>query len=162
MKTLAIMAIPLSKGLFALVDGEDYDELSNHKWYAQKCGHSFCAVRHIGTHLNRGLAYMHRQLLNAQRGKEVDHKNHCALDNRRQNIRVCTKAQNQHNRISSKNTSSKYKGVFWKKGNSAWCAQICNESKKIHLGLFDYEIEAAKAYDVAAKELFGEFAYTNF
>ena len=104
---------------------------------------------------------MHRQILNVPEGLEIDHKNHNMLDNRKYNIRTCSKAENQHNRKTQKH-SSKYKGVSWHKERRKWRTRICNNGKEFSLGLFDSEIEAAKAYDQKAKELFGEFAYLNF
>lgn len=164
MKTLAIMAIPLSRGLFALVDGEDYRELSKYKWYAWTSGYTFYAVRTFGKGLNRGQRiYMHRQILNAQAGEEVDHRNHYGLDNRRQEIRICTRSENgQNQRLQQVDKTSRFKGVFWSKQLKKWCAQICLNGKSMHIAYCVDETEAACAYNTKARELFGEFSHTNF
>ena len=106
---------------------------------------------------------MHRRILNAQTGQEVDHANHNGLDNCRENIRLCTKNQNQWNQNKhQRRTSSRFKGVSWKGRNKKWCAQVQFNGKNIHLGLFTDDESAARVYDEAAKRLFGEFAKLNF
>lgn len=161
--TLAIMAIPLSQGLFALVDGEDFEELSRFKWYALNNGYTYYAVRHSSQKLGkRKLILMHRVVMNAQPREEIDHYGHYGLDNRKDNIRICTRAQNNQNQRPRKNTSSQFKGVDWHTKSKKWRVQIKNNNKPIRLGCFDDEIEAAKTYDKKAKELFGEFAHLNF
>lgn len=175
MKTLDIMPISLTQGLYALVDGEDYEELSKYKWYAKKDKKTYYAGRTV--YLGGGrknpknrIIFMHRQILNVPGGRQTDHQNHCGLDNRKQNIKVCTQNENQHNQIVRKRGTSKFKGVHWVKGRiyndkqykSRWRAKIVHNGKSIYLGYFDNEIEAAKAYDDKAKELFGNFAGCNF
>ncbi len=96
-------------------------------------------------------------------GTVTDHINHDAMDNRSANLRAATKTQNLYNRKKFPNsTSSKYKGVSWVKRNRKWLASITLKNKKIHLGCFRDEIEAAKAYDRAAIKYHGEFACLNF
>lgn len=160
MKTLDIMAIPLTQGLFALVDGEDYERISQHKWYAHKARNAFYAVRKKT--ISRKMILMHREIMNTPPNVEIDHRNHCTLDNRKPNIRLCTRTQNQQNRNPQKNTSSKFKGICWKKEKKKWRACIKQNRKQLHLGYFNSETDAAKAYDTKARELFGEFANTNF
>lgn len=144
-------AIPVGKnGHYALVDEDLYEELSRYNWCLLKVGYAY----------NRGLGYMHRYICKTSKGMDTDHIDHNKLNNTRSNMRVCSHKNNMKN-ISSKN-KSKYKGANWHKQNSIWRATICINSKNIHLGCFDTEIEAAKAYDEAAKKLFGEFAYLNF
>ena len=99
---------------------------------------------------------MARLIMYAPEGMDVDHKNGDPLDNRRKNLRVCTHRQNCQGRRPNKNCLSKYKGVSWFKGK--WTAMINQK----YLGRFDNEINAAKAYDEKAKELYGEYAYINF
>lgn len=159
--------IPLTQGKFAIVDDEDFEYLNQFNWCANKIGNTYYAVRvlYLGggrKNQKRKKIFMHRQILNAQDGEEVDHRNHCTLDNRKQNIRFCTHSQNNQNRNPYKNTSSKFKGVSWNKRDKKWEVQIMLNGKTIHLGLFFDEIEAANAYDDKARELFSEFAKTNF
>jgi len=91
----------------------------------------------------------------------IDHINQNKIDNRIINLRSCTKQENSMNRRSNKNTSSKYKGVSWHKNAKKWMAKIKIDSKAKHLGYFQTESDAAKAYDKAALEHFGEFACLN-
>ncbi len=164
--------IPLTKGYVALVDDEDYERVNQYKWYVQRDGYNYYAVRNITirsrketreTGLPRQtLIYMHRFILDAPNDKDVDHRDHNGLDNRKKsNLRFCTKNQNMGNLLSESGVS-KYKGVTWHNENKKWVARIGYEGKRIHLGCFSDEIEAAKTYDARARELFGEFAYLNF
>jgi len=93
-------------------------------------------------------------------GMVVDHINHNTLDNRRCNLRVCTQNQNRYNLNLRKNNQSGYKGVSFK--HNHWEVQLKKDKKYIYGGSFKDKIEAAKAYDKKAKELFGEFAKLNF
>lgn len=160
MKTLDIMAIPLTQGLYALVDGEDYERLSRYKWYAAKSRNTYYARRSENT---KGRTIdMHQEILIIPKGMQTDHRNHYGLDNRKQNLRICTNAQNQHNKLPQSGGSSQYKGVNWEKVVQKWHSCIWNKNKNINLGYFNSEMKAAKAYDKKARELFGEFAYLNF
>lgn len=105
--------------------------------------------------------HLHRMIMNAPSGVEVDHINGDTLDNRRCNLRLCTHAENQYNQRSH-GGSSKFKGVSWDKQSQKWHAYINKEYGRVNLGLFDDEEGAAFAYDVAARILFGEFARLNF
>ena len=156
--------IPLTQGKYAIVDDEDYEWLSQWKWFCVKVGGGiYYAARNDK---KTGIILMHRQILKAKKGETIDHKNRNSLDNRKKNIRFCNHSQNA---INSKKycanggskPSSDYKGVWWDKNHLKWSAMICCNYKKIWLGRYSSEIEAAKAYDRKAKELFGEFAYVN-
>jgi hypothetical protein len=147
----------LTKGKIALIDDEDWEVVSQHKWCAQHAGKGyFYAYSRSGS---KGLK-MHRFIMDAKPGEEVDHINGDTLDNRRKNLRICSRKNNQQNRYKAWGTSQ-YKGVSWYKRHSKWVAKIHQEGKPTHLGYFDSEIEAAQAYDTKAKELFGEFANIN-
>jgi hypothetical protein len=112
--------------------------------------------------INKKYVQFHRFILNIQDVKIfVDHKDHNTLDNRISNLRICNRQKNRMNSIAVVNHTSKYKGVSWKKDNSKWISQIGYNKKKIYIGLFDSELEAAEAYNEKAKELFGEFAWLN-
>lgn len=154
--------ILLTQGKVAIVDDEDYDKISKHKWYAGKMGNTYYAVRKSPRkHGKQRTLYMHNEILDIPLGFETDHKNHCGLDNRKVNLRPCTRSENQHNR-KRQNGTSQYKGVHWDKDTKKWQSQIGLNGKTIHLGQFCLETVAAKTYDAKAIEIFGEFANTNF
>ena len=106
---------------------------------------------------------MHREILGITDPKiNVDHLDGDGLNNQRSNLRVCTDSQNGANRGKQKNNKSGYKGVHWNKKTKKWAAQIQYHKKVLNLGYYSDIIEAAKAYDKKALELFGEFARLNF
>ncbi len=150
--------IPLTQGKFAIVDSNIYKYLMRWHWHTHRKGNLFYACRKT----KKKTIYMHRQILNAKKGESVDHRNHNGLDNRLVNIRLCTHQQNCQNQRKSKNGTSKYKGVSWNKIEKRWRAVVRSEGELVHIGYYNSEIEAAKAYDKRALELFGEFAYCNF
>lgn len=94
--------------------------------------------------------------------QHIDHIDHDKLNNRYSNLRQCSHNDNQHNQPKRRNNKSGFKGVCWMKSNRKWHAQICTNSKVKSLGFFTEKEDAARAYDIAALELHGEFAYTNF
>lgn len=155
--------IPLTKNQFAIVDSEDYEKLIQWSWcLGGKKADAYCAQRGVRRNGNTTSVYMHRQIMCAKDGEEIDHINHNGLDNRKCNLRKCTRSQNSYNQAHKKGYTSKYKGIHWKVNRGKWIAQIKKDGVKVHLGSFDDEIEAAKTYDAKAKELFGEFACLNF
>lgn len=149
--------IVLSKGKFATVDSEDHGSLCRFNWSAVKGGRTFYAVRYEG----RKQIFMHRQITDAPGNLVVDHVDHNGLNNCKNNLRVCTRAQNGLNQRTRKNKTSKYKGVYYHKRDKRYCAQISYKGKRYYLGTFKNELDAAMAYDEAARELFGEFAFTG-
>jgi hypothetical protein len=151
-----LKTIPLTRGMVALVDDEDYVELSKHKWYAHCVRGRFYAARK-----NKEMVYMHRVITRALAGQQVDHHDTDSLNDQKFNLRICTNQQNSCNKIS-RCRSSKYKGVYWSKHTNKWVAQICQNYKSESLGLFEQESEAAKAYDREAIVRFGNFARLNF
>lgn len=104
---------------------------------------------------------MHRVITKAPKRMVVDHIDRNPLNNRRSNLRLCRISQNILNRRGKMGTS-KYKGVWWDSHHKKWLAIISLKGKHIYLGFFDNQIDAAKAYDKKAAELFGDFAYLNF
>lgn len=104
----------------------------------------------------------HRWLIDAPAGVTVDHINGDKLDNRRANLRLCTQAENTRNRVGLAGSSSRFKGVAWHAARGKWVAGITHQGKRTYLGLYRDEVAAALAYDVAALQLFGEFARPNF
>lgn len=149
--------INLSQGKFAVVDDEDYDRLSKHKWsYYKSPDGCEKAVRRAGSRT----VYLHREILGFP-NSEVDHINLDGLNNTRQNLRLANRSQNAANRRRQSNNSSGYKGVGWKADRRKWRAYITKDNRQIHLGYFDNPREAAVAYNRKALELFGEFSLLN-
>lgn len=136
-----------------LIDDAEYEEVITHTW-----------TEHNGalyTRIGNNIVNLARFLLNCPKGLEVDHIDHNRLNNQKNNLRICTSQQNNMNRCKSLAKSSKYKGVSWKKEKHKWEVYIKLNHKIIHLGRFMNEIDAAKTYNKAAIELFGEFAFLN-
>ena len=156
-----MIEIPLTQNQIALIDDDDFELVSRYKWRAlwHKDTKSFYAKTNI---LKSDGKYttlpMHRLILNAQKGDEVDHIHHFTLDNRKSELRICTKNQNQHNRGANANNTSGYKGVAWHKKNKKWTAQIRLNLKLKYLGSYPTPELAYEAYCRAAAELHGQFA----
>jgi hypothetical protein len=148
--------IVLSKGQVALVDESDLALVSVRPWHMSSNGYARGSLR-----VSEGgpsVVYMHRVILGLERwdGLEADHINRNTLDTRRSNLRVCTHAENTRNCTPrSGKKHSTFKGVTNLKGR--WQCQIGGQ----HIGYFDTEREAARAYDEHARIRFGEFAATN-
>jgi len=152
--------IPLTQGRVALVDDEDYSWLQKWPWIYVYCPSSRTgyAVRHEGLRT----ICMHRQILGARPGQDVDHVNAAGTDNQRANIRLCTRAQNNANqRHQRRATSSRYKGVYWDRARGKWHAQLKTGGVRYALGRFGDEREAARAYNAFALKTWGEFARLN-
>lgn len=157
--------IPLTQGKVALVDEADFEWLSQWKWYAKlkKSSGYFYARRNDKKGAKHSVIELHRAIMGLQGGdrRNVDHINHDTLDNRRSNLRVCTSAQNTRNSRRRSDNLSGFKGVHFHSSSQKWAAQIRVNGKAIHLGLRDTPAEAHKLYCTAAKEHFGEFAWTG-
>lgn len=157
--------IPLTQNKVALIDDEDYESLSRFKWFARWDGHNWYAGRKIRRpDGERRTVFMHKEIIGTTTSIKIDHKDGDGLNNTRHNLRPATTQQNNcNNRIRRDNTSG-YKGVNLRKEKHCrkWQASIRVNRKRKHLGYYDTPQEAALAYDVAARELFGEFARTNF
>lgn len=157
-----IKTIPLTHGKVAIVDASDYEWLSQWNWYTRLNGHKFYAERMVGGRKNQRQIYMHRLILNAPSGVQVDHIDGDGLNNTRANLRFATAQQNGWNRPAPRTNTSGYKGVHWVKKDKKWTATIRINGKTYGLGYHDSPEEAAHAYDRAARELHGEFAFCNF
>jgi hypothetical protein len=157
--------IPLSKGQFAIVDDDDFEWLSQWEWSAiwAEGTQSYYARRMETSCGTRLTIRMHRQILGLETGDKLqgDHINGNTLDNRRENLRAVSSAENKRNRKAHKNNKSGFKGVDLHVGKGRWRSQIYANGRCRHLGYFHDPIEAARAYNAAAKELHGEFARLN-
>lgn len=159
--------IKLSKGKVAFVNDSDYERVNQFKWTTTESknndGVVYYAYRNVSN--KNGVIKsikLHQFILGeAPEGMIIDHKNGNGLDNRRRNLRFCTKSQNAQN---SKKTAGKsiYKGVSWNKYRSRWVAYIRFDNRHIYLGSSKIEKEMAVKYDIAAKLYFGDFAKINF
>lgn len=151
-----IRYIPLTRGKFAIVDAADYERINRYRWTASPCADGgFYARRSVPG----GTVLMHREIMNAPKGMVVNHIDRNRLDNRQANLRVCTPQQNEFNK-RPRGGHSRFKGVY--PHGDKWQAAIKHNGKMHHLGLFDDDVEAARARDRKAFELQGEFAYLNF
>jgi hypothetical protein len=146
--------IKLTRGLVAIVDDEDYDFLSQRKWTAMPVRDGFYAYNKIGL--------MHRIVMKAPKGTQVDHADGNKLDNRKSNLRFCTASQNLYNRKTPKSNRLGFTGVCERKNEHRFTAYIHANKVRYWLGSFATAIEAALARDKKAKELHGEFANLNF
>jgi hypothetical protein len=144
------------------VDPEEYEQLARHKWCAVKYGQGFYAARTVTIGKKKRHVHMHREIIKAEDGKICDHINHKGLDNRKANLRQVSRVENIWNTRKRKGSSSKYKGVSWFKRQNKWQARIQANGRKIFLGSYKNEIDAAKTYDRAARKYHGEFAALNF
>lgn len=154
--------VPLTQGQTAIVDAAAYGRVSQFNWYAHlRDGHFYAerAVRRSGRRIG---VRLHSFILKTSQGEIVDHANGDTLDNRKSNLRTCAVWQNTCNQRKRSGTSSKFKGVCRAKRGRGWTASVCIAKKKLHLGSFGCEIDAARAYDRGALEHFGEFARPNF
>ena len=160
----SLVRMGLTQGQVALVDLDDLPLVAPHRWCAQKFGSVFYVTTVIRPPDGvRRTERMHRLVCETTPQRpEVDHRNHDALDNRRVTLTACTRQENMRNRRSHRGSISKYKGVSWCNHTQKWRATICVDGKKRTLARSPCEVCTAKAYDAAARELFGEFAALNF
>ena len=160
-----VMLVPLTRGLYAKIDADDYAIIAPYRWFAENVNpRNESPLTYARTNRSGGKKmYLHRLLMGAQKGVQIDHvRIEDTLDCRRSNLRVASHGQNMQNRSSIVGSSSRFKGVHWLKSAGKWRATITAQGRRRNLGRFTDEIEAAKAYDAAARELHGDFARLNF
>lgn len=144
--------VELPGGQEALIDAQDVPLVGKYLWSLNTIGYA---------KTGSSSRLMRRLIMGSPPGLEIDHINHDRLDNRRDNLRVCTRHQNQRNRSHSAGTRFPFKGVF-QTTSGRFGGQIYARGRKRNLGTYDTPTQAAKAYDQAAQEHFGEFAQLNF
>lgn len=149
------VCIPMTKGLHALIDSEDYERVSEFRWTTGVYNYA------ANYNVRRGRIILHRLVMNTPHGLSTDHINGNTLDNRKQNLRICTHAQNTYNRGKANKATSIYKGVSFSTGHQRYVAVIKINRKSIHIGNFVSEDDAATAYNFMAERLHGEFARFN-
>lgn len=150
--------IPLGHGLAAWVDDEDYPRVSGVSWWADWRRNTWYARGY----LNGVLVYMHRFIMRADPGMQVDHEDGNGLNCQKYNLRPATNQQNSSAFQRKRGTTSRFRGVSWYKRDSRWRAHIMISGEQLHLGYFEDEKMAAQAYDDAARKHLGEFASPNF
>jgi len=160
----AYRRIYLGEGKFTMVEPGDFYWLNNYHWSVNGRRERPYAVRYV--HLSRDkikTISMHREIMNFPKGRLVDHENGYTLDNRRDNLRTATREENAHNKGKTRTkTSSKFIGVYFDKNKNRWIVRIMYNYRKIYVGTFKDEIEAARAHDEAALKYHKEFAKLNF
>lgn len=175
MKEIPLSTTGRQRGRYvAIVSDEDYEYLMQWRWTAvcaTRIGKPFVrAYRQVRHGDKTEQIYMHRAVWERANGQsvpadlQVDHLEHGAfgcLDNRRSNLRLANQVQQNGNRRTSPGKSSRYKGVSWDVARRKWFSKITVDYRTVNLGRFDSERAAAHAYDIAARERFGEFARLN-
>ncbi len=147
--------IKLTQNKIAIVDNDVFNEIKKYKWYARKCRNTFYAQRKFPfASINGQLSewhnvMMHNFIMNPVQGKFVDHINRNGLDNRKKNLRIVTHSQNHFNEKIRTDNKSGHKGVYFKKQNNRWIAQLGNK----YLGCFKTIEEAVKCRDSAFSNL---------
>jgi hypothetical protein len=157
--------IPLSRGLHALVDDDDFDFLNQWRWYADKYGYAV-RNRSVSENTSHKQEKMHRVIMGVMDDRSVDHINGATADNRKSNLRIAVShalncANQQKHVFKDRTPTSRFKGVYFRRDRNKWVARIKVMFKQINLGHFDTEIEAAQMYDEAAYAYWGEYARLN-
>lgn len=152
--------ITLTQGKVAIVDDDDFEQLNAFKWYAIRNSRNYLyAARGVWEKGKARQILMHRVIMNTPIGMLTDHVNGNSLDNRKENLRICTNQQNLRNRKNpNKNNKLEIKGVHWCQSNKKFQATIQVNGKTIHLGFYNVLGDADSAYRFAEEKHFGIFA----
>jgi hypothetical protein len=148
-----------ANGKCALVDDDMYETLSKHNWWCNSDGYAIRIEYKNGRYYRQ--IFMHKEVLSVEKGFQVDHINRNIIDNRRSNLRPATPSQNQVNRVALSHNTSGFKGVSLDKEANKWRAYVIKDGVQMNLGFYESKEDAAKAYNLKAFELFGEFALLN-
>jgi hypothetical protein len=165
----AYVEIPLNgkkaAGRVALVDIDDYSKVMPYRWFCRE--EISEGKQNVGPYATtnfwkegKHLSFSMHKIITGY--LKTDHHDGNGLNNRKNNLRPGSKGRNEMNKRAHKNSTSSYKGVSWHRRGSKWTANITVDYKLIYLGLFSYELDAARAYDRAACSLFKEYALFNF
>lgn len=157
--------IPLTQGYFAEVSDDWYEYLVQWKWRLKSGSNNnvlYAVTGDCVKEKGQKVVLMHRLIMNCPENMNVDHIDGDGLNNQKSNLRICNTSQNTANQKKRKNTTSLFKGVCWHKRDNVWRAKLVKNNLKVLDKGFRDEVEAAKAYDNAALEHFGEFAVLNF
>jgi hypothetical protein len=149
--------IPLSQGQFAIVDDDDFEKINTYKWCIKKTSHNLYAKRVF----NMKTIDMHRFIMNPKIGYVIDHINGDGLDNRKENLRICTHSENMKNIKVRKDNTSGVRGIHWQKKANKWHCQIQYNGKKIYLGLYK-DLEDAKRVVLLHQNNTSEFYKTRY
>ena len=146
--------IPLTRGYVAIIDSCDLEKVSGYKWYAYKGYATMYAGRSVMIDGKKVRIPMHRLLMDAPKGFDVDHIDHDGLNNTRDNLRLATRSQNSFNRPMNKNNKTGIRCIYWYKQTNRWVLKMAGKT----IGYFKELPDAVDAYNLKAKELWGDFA----
>jgi hypothetical protein len=149
-----VVEVKLLRGEITLIDAADLSIVGDAIWRKTTQGYA-------GRTAGSKTLLLHREIMGAPPGLVVDHRNHNRLDNRRENLRVCPRAGNSQNSTGHKDRRSRFKGVEWDAERGRWAARICANGVRMFLGRYDTEVEAAMAYNAAARDVHGDYAWLN-
>lgn len=152
-------SVPLTRGAVAIIDVVDIERVAKHSWCLDRAGNR---LDYAMTRINNRSVRLHRYISSPPDGLHVDHVNGNGLDNRRENLRLCSHRENLRNQRPQEGTVSGFKGVTVNKGSRRWRAKIVIDDREVLIGTFNDAESAARAYDAAALEMHGEFAHLNF
>lgn len=150
--------IPLTQGMFALVDDDDFANVASYSWSIKPDRWNVYASSWV----DGRTVTMHRLIMGARKGEVIDHVNGLGLDNRRANLRSAGSTGNARNARRRKDNTSGFKGVCYDPKRNCYIVGIGVNGRRRHVGRFVDVVDAARAYDSAARRLHGDYARTNF